>query len=159
MKSKKEVYIVLCNIRSIHNVASIFRTADCLGVSRLILAGYTPAPLDRFGRLRKEFSKVALGAEKSVRWQQFQKISEALSFLEKNKVYKVAVEQALNSIDYKKVKPAFPMAFIFGNEVDGISPSCLAKCDVVAEIPMLGRKESLNVSVAVGIAVARILKR
>ncbi len=154
-----DTYIVLCDIRSIHNVASIFRTADCLGVTSVILAGYTPTPLDRFGRARKDFSKVALGAEKTVSWRKFSKISQALSFLKRNKIHTIAVEQAHGSLDYKKVKPYYPAAFLFGNEVDGISLAHLAKCDMVAEIPMLGGKESLNVSVAVGIAVARMLNR
>ena len=153
------VYIVLLDVRSVYNVASIFRTANCLGVSNIILAGYTPTPRDRFGRLRKDFSKVALGAEATLAWQHFPKISDALSYLEKEKVFLVAVEQAPHSTDYKKVKPQFPCAFIFGNEVEGVPPDILKAADSIAEIPMHGAKESLNVSVAVGIAVARMLNR
>lgn len=169
-KKTEDVFVVLHDIRSIHNVGSIFRTADCLGVSEIILVGYTPTPNDRFGRPRKDFSKVSLGAEKMVQWRHFSKISEALKFLEDRRVYIIAVEQSPDAVDYKKVKPKFPAAFIFGNEVGGISPAVLSRSDVVAEIAMRGRlarnrpvdeggKESLNVSVAAGIALARMLGR
>jgi len=156
---QKDIFLVLHNIRSIHNVGSIFRTADCLGVSEIILAGYTPTPNDRFGRLRKDFAKVSLGAETFVPWKHFPKISEVLKFLEDRKVYIVAVEQAPNAVDYKKVKPKLPVAFIFGNEVGGVPSEVLSRADVVAEIAMQGSKESLNVSVAAGVALARMLGR
>jgi len=156
---QKDIFLVLHNIRSIHNVGSIFRTADCLGVSEIILAGYTPTPNDRFGRLRKDFAKVSLGAETFVPWKHFPKISEVLKFLEDLRVYIIAVEQAPEALDYKKIKPKFPVAFIFGNEVGGIPEAVLSRSDIVAEIPMRGSKESLNVSVAAGIALARILGR
>lgn len=156
---QKDIFVVLHDIRSIHNVGSIFRTADCLGVSEIILVGYTPTPNDRFGRPRKDFSKVSLGAEKTICWRHFPKIYEALKFLKERGVYVIAVEQAPDSVDYRKIKPKFPVAFVFGNEVDGISPAVLSRCDVVTEIIMRGSKESLNVSVAAGIALARMLGR
>lgn len=159
MKRKQETYILLHNIRSIHNVGSIFRTAECLGITNILLIGYTPAPIDRFGRLRKDFAKVALGAERNVPWKHFPKIESALKFLKKQKVYLVAVEQRPKAIDYKKLKVKFPAAFIFGNEVEGLPDTILARMDAVAEIPMRGEKESLNVAVAAGIALARILNR
>ena len=158
-KNKSHVFVVLYNVRSIHNVGSIFRTADCLGVSEIILVGYTPTPIDHFGRLRKDFSKVSLGAETNVSWRYFPKISEALKFLKERGVYIIAIEQAPNSVDYKKVKPIFPNAFIFGNEVGGIPSKILSYCDAVAEIAMHGKKESLNVSVAAGIVLARMLNK
>jgi tRNA G18 (ribose-2'-O)-methylase SpoU len=159
MKSprKREVFVVLHNIRSVFNVGSIFRTSDCLGVTNVILTGYTPEPIDRFGRLRKDFAKVALGAEVAVPWEKFKKFSVALEFLRCKKVRVIAVEQSSNSQDYRKVKPGHSVAFVFGNEVSGISPAVLKKCDIIAEIPMAGVKESLNVSVAAGIALSRIL--
>jgi len=161
MKSsaRKEVFVVLHNIRSVHNVGSIFRTAECLGVTNIILTGYTPAPVDRFGRLRKDFAKVALGAEASVSWKSLPKFSEALKFLRDRKVFIVAIEQSPESEDYKKIKPNYPVAFLLGNEVAGIRESILKKSDVIAEIPMFGEKESLNVTVAAGIALSRILNR
>lgn len=154
---KAETYIVLHNVRSVHNVGSIFRTADCLGVSNVFLCGYTPPPVDRFGRPRLDFAKVSLGAEKTVSWKKFKNINRTLEFLQKQKVRIIGVEQATNAKDYKKVSAHSPVAFIFGNEVAGIPESVLKKCDTVAEIPMRGGKESLNVSVAVGIALSRML--
>ena len=157
--TKREVFIVLYNVRSVYNVASIFRTADCFGVPNILLVGYTPTPLDRFGRARKDFIKVSLGAEQTVVWKHFPRISEAFRFLESQKVFTVAFELSPEARDYREIKPPFPVAFIFGNEVDGLPEKVLAKCNAVAEIPMRGLKESLNVSVAVGIGVARILGR
>jgi len=149
----------LHNIRSIHNVGSIFRTADCLGVSNIILVGFTPTPLDRFGRVRKDFAKVSLGAEKTISWRHFKTAPQAFSFLKKRGVQIIAVEQDALAVDYKKIKPRYPTAFIFGNEVLGIPKALLKQCDKICEIGVVGSKESLNVSVAVGIVLARILKR
>jgi tRNA G18 (ribose-2'-O)-methylase SpoU len=157
LTQKKEVFIVLPDIRSVYNVGSIFRTADCFGVTNIILVGYTPTPKDRFGRARKDFSKVALGAEDVVAWQYFPKISQAMKFLKDKKTFVIGVEQSEESTDYKKIKPKFPVAFIFGNEVEGVKSDLLKQCDIVAEIPMYGAKESLNVSVAVGVALSRVL--
>ena len=154
---KKEVFVVLHNVRSVHNVGSIFRTTDAAGVYKIFLTGYTPTPADRFGRTRRDLAKTALGAEKSVLWEYVKNISTLVSRLKKEKVTIVALEQAENSVDYKKIKPRLPFALILGNEVRGISKSILKKCDLVCEIPMRGQKESLNVSVALGIALFRIL--
>lgn len=162
MKSKtaaEETFIVLYNVRSIHNVASVFRTADGLGISQILLVGYSPAPVDRFGRPRKDFAKVALGAEKSVSWRHFPGAPEAFRFLKGRGVFTIALEQTEQAADYRKVKFRRPMALVFGNEVDGLPRKVFMKCGAVAQIPMRGRKESLNVSVAVGIAAAVMLKR
>ncbi|MSR78982.1 MAG: TrmH family RNA methyltransferase [Candidatus Taylorbacteria bacterium] len=152
--STRKTYAVLYNIRSVHNVGSIFRTADCFGVSEVILVGYTPAPIDRFGRILKAFGKVSLGAEVSVSWRQFGKISEALSYLREQRVFVVAVEQDEKSKDYRRLKLKQSVAYIFGNEVGGIPKKIVSECDVVVEIPMHGKKESLNVSVTAGIILA-----
>lgn len=149
--------IVLDNIRSVHNVGSIFRTADTAGVDMIYLCGCTPQPIDRFGRARADFAKVALSAEKTVKWKHFEKTTDALKELKENNFTIIAIEQAKNSVDYKKVKPEEKTAFVFGNEPNGISKDVLDKCDSIAEIPMRGEKESLNVSVSVGIALFRIL--
>ena len=156
---KNDVFIVLYNVRSVQNVASIFRTVDCLGIPNIFLVGYTPTPVDRFGRARKDFTKVSLGAEQTVAWKQFATMSQVLRAFKEREVFTIAVEQATGSKDYKKIKPQFPVAFIFGNEVEGIPEKILTQCDVVAEIPMHGKKESLNVSVAAGIALAQMLNR
>lgn len=155
--NKKEISLILNDIRSTHNVGAIFRTADAAGVSKIYLVGTTPTPLDRFERERKDIAKTALGAEKTVAWEYVKTITLLLKKLKEEKVYIVAVEQSENSVDYKKVKLPEKSAIIVGNEVSGVPKDVLSKCDCVAEIPMSGEKESLNVSVATGVALFRIL--
>lgn len=155
---KKKIYnaIILHNIRSVENVGAIFRTADAAGIDKIYLTGYTPAPLDRFGRKRKDLAKSALGAEEFVPWEQKKSVFPLLVKLKREKFTIIGIEQAENSVDYKKVKLKKKNTFIVGAEVSGIPKKVLGKCDIVAEIPMRGKKESLNVSVALGIAVFRI---
>lgn len=159
VKNKKEIIVILPDIRSSLNVGSIFRTADACGVDKIYLVGYTPAPVDHFGRADKQIAKTALGAEKSIVWEKVKNVSNLLTKLKKDGFYIIAIEQAKNSVDYKKVKikDKNKTAFIFGNEVAGLPKSILSKCDVIAEIPMRGDKESLNVSVSAGIALFRVL--
>lgn len=156
MKSK-QIYILLHNIRSTHNVGSIFRTSDALGVNKIYLSGYTPTPLDRFGRPRKDVAKVALGAEKTIDWEYFKDPKKIIEKLKKSKFQIIGLEQGNKSVDYKKVKMEYPALFIVGNEVEGVELGILKLCDVVAEIPMKGKKESLNVSVAFGVGLFRML--
>lgn len=156
-KQAIEAIVVLDNIRSKQNVGSIFRTADCAGVSKVYLCGTTPCPRDRFGREVGEISKTALGAEKTIAWEYAKSTNTVLKKLKKENFQIVAIEQSKNSVDYKKVKPKYPVAFVVGNEVEGIKKSTLDQCDTIAEIPMRGEKESLNVSVAFGVAILRIL--
>jgi 23S rRNA (guanosine2251-2'-O)-methyltransferase len=151
--------LILPDIRSAHNVGAIFRTADAAGIEKVYVVGITPAPLDRFMRPRADIAKAALGAELSVPWEQKAKITPLLTKLKKEGYVIVAIEQSENSVDYKKVKLQDKVAFVVGNEVDGLPKSVLVKCDIVAEIPMSGVKESLNVSVATGIALFRMLGR
>ena len=153
--NKKEIFVICHNIRSRHNVGSIFRTADAAGVAKIFLAGYTPAPVDRFGRTNKEIAKTALGAEKVVVWECAKKVQKLLARLKKEKVFLVAVEQHPHAINYKKIPRRKNIAFVFGNEVTGIPEKILAQCNCVAEIPMRGTKESLNVAVAAGIVLYR----
>jgi len=143
-----EKIIILHNIRSQHNVGSIFRTADASGVSKIYLTGYTPAPIDRFGRKVGTITKVSLGAEEFVPWEKKEDISEVLDNLDAEIV---AMEQDSRSINYKKYKPTGSVAYIFGDEVRGIPKKVLSRSDFILEIPMRGQKESLNVSVTAGI--------
>ena len=154
---KKEVIVILDNIRSVYNVGSIFRTADALGVDKIFLCGCTPTPVDRFGRERKDLAKVALGAEKTIKWEYAENTIDLLKELKKKKVYIVAIEQDKKSVDYKKIKIKYPLAIVMGTEVKGIDKKTLKFVDTIAEIPMEGKKESLNVSVAFGIAGYGIL--
>ncbi|MSR73287.1 TrmH family RNA methyltransferase [Candidatus Parcubacteria bacterium] len=154
-------YVILHNIRSIHNVGSIFRTADAVGVTKIFLTGYTPTPVDRFSRPRKDLAKVALGAEKDIPWEYFKNPSGLIRKLRAVGVFVVAIEQAPRAINYKKARTRikFPVAFVYGNEVEGITPKILKECDIIAEIPMSGKKESLNVSVSAGITLFSLLKK
>jgi len=147
----KEVAVLLHNIRSAHNVGSIFRTADAAGVKRIFLSGYTPVPIDRFGRPQKDIAKTALGAEKTVAWEYHKTLSRFLKDMKKSGWTILGVEQDARATDYRSFKAEGPLLCILGNEVKGISKSLRDKCDALLEIPMHGKKESLNVSVAAGI--------
>ena len=149
--------LILHNIRSVHNVGSIFRTADGAGISRILLSGYTPAPADRFGAPRKDFAKVSLGAEKTIPWEQHKTLASAVKKMRGVNFYIVALEQAPDCTPLFDFKPhGRHIALVLGNEVRGISKQSLALCDEVVEIPMRGKKESLNVSVAAGIAMYQL---
>jgi tRNA G18 (ribose-2'-O)-methylase SpoU len=149
--------VILDNIRSVHNVGSIFRTSDALGVNKIYLCGTTPTPIDRFGRARKDLAKVALGAQIDIVWEYCSDIKEIIKKLKKEKFQIIAVEQDKKSVDFKKIKAKYPMAIVMGNEVGGIDKKILSLCDTIAEIPMVGNKESLNVSVSFGIAGYQML--
>ena len=152
-----KVELILHNIRSNHNVGSIFRTADGAGVTKLWLTGYTPAPLDQFKRVNSEIAKTALGAEQSIEWEKRENIITLIKEL-KNLGYKIlALEQSDNSVDYKQVKLEGKTALIVGNEVGGVEGDVLNLCDQIIEIPVRGSKESLNVAVATGVAVFRLI--
>ncbi|MFA5932082.1 MAG: TrmH family RNA methyltransferase [Candidatus Paceibacterota bacterium] len=155
---KKENILILHNIRSVENVGAMFRTADAAGINKIYLTGYTPAPLDRFGRKRGDFAKSALGAEEYVLWESKKSLPAIFRRLRRDNFFIIGLEQDKKSVDYKKVKTKNKNAFLVGEEVAGISKENLKKCDVIAEIPMRGQKESLNVSVALGIALFRICK-
>ena len=139
-------------------MGALFRTADAAGISKIYLTVYTPAPLDRFGRKRGDLAKSALGAEEFVPWEGKKSLPALMRLLQRDGFQIIAIEQDERSTDYKKVKTKDRNAFIAGPEVTGIPKNILDKCDVIAEIPMRGRKESLNVSVAVGVALFRICK-
>ncbi len=154
-----KVVLILDNLRSVYNVGSIFRTANACGVTHIVLCGTTPTPLDKKGDKRKDFAKVALGAEETVSWEYSEDTATCLTTLKDGGYYIIAIEQDEKSVDYKEVniKGKEKLAFIIGPEVTGMSQEVLGVCDIVAEIPMLGTKESLNVTIAAGIALYRIL--
>lgn len=157
MKKKHISYIVLHNIRSVHNIGAIFRVADAIGIDTIYLSGYSPTPRDQFGRMRNDIHKTALGAEKTVSWEYVSNIGSLLHRLKKDDVNVVAVEQGKDTTDYKEFTALGKSAFVFGNEVRGLSRALLKKCDHVISIPMRGKKESLNVATSVGIILFRIL--
>jgi tRNA G18 (ribose-2'-O)-methylase SpoU len=155
----KRGILVLNNLRSVENVGSIFRTAEALGVEKLILIGTTPTPLDRFGRKRKDLAKVALGAEDYLSWEYYKDMVYCPGNLKKEGYEVLALEQAKDSKLISDFKPTNKFALILGNEVEGIEREVLDECDHILEIPMYGNKESLNVSVAAGIALFELLTR
>jgi 23S rRNA (guanosine2251-2'-O)-methyltransferase len=156
MKNRQNI-LILHNIRSVENVGAMFRTADAAGINKIYLTGYTPAPLDRFGRKRSDLAKSALGAEEFVEWEYKKLVHPVIVKLKKDGFLIIAIEQDKNSVDYKKLKPKGKNAFIVGTEVTGIPKNVLEKCDLIAEIPMRGKKESMNVSVALGVALFKVL--
>lgn len=155
---KKEVVLILPDIRSAVNVGAIFRTADAVGIDKVYLVGVTPRPTDKFGRIQKDIAKSALGAETWVPWKYKESLLSLIKKLKSDNFKIVALEQDEKAIDYRKYKTPQKMAFILGPEVTGLDKKILKLCDRVVEIPMYGKKESLNVSVACGVALFRILK-
>ncbi len=152
---KHSVVIVLDNIRSLNNVGSIFRTADSFLIEGIYLCGITGQPPHR------EIEKTALGATLSVEWKYFSDVIIAIQEL-KNNNYKIfAVEQADNSICLQNVGVSNDdkIAIVLGNEVAGISKHILSACDIIVEIPQMGTKHSLNVSVCAGIVCWEVLKK
>jgi 23S rRNA (guanosine2251-2'-O)-methyltransferase len=149
--AKNPVMVVLDNIRSMHNVGSVFRTADAFLAEGICLCGYTPQPPHR------DIHKTALGATETVDWLYFPTTMEAAQAL-KQKGYKLfAVEQAVGSISLEKFAVTNEkIAVIFGNEVGGVDAEVLKLCDGCIEIPQLGTKHSLNISVAAGIVLWKI---
>lgn len=154
-----EAYVILENIRSAYNVGAIFRTCEAIGVSKIYLVGYTPAPVDRFGRKVGDIAKTALGAEEMIPWESVADMALLIPRLREEGVHILAVERTQSAVDYKKAVIEPRTAFIFGNEVDGVSSEALTHADEVISLPMRGMKESLNVGTTVGIVLYRLLDR
>jgi len=148
---KNKIIVVLDNIRSMHNVGSVFRTSDAFLIEAICLCGYTPQPPHR------DIQKTALGATETVDWIHFATTTEAVEQL-KERGYKIfAVEQTEGSISLEKFPEMNePIAVIFGNEVEGVDDALLPLCDGCIEIPQLGMKHSLNISVAAGIVLWKL---
>lgn len=149
-KSKKtSAIVILDNLRSIHNVGSIFRTSDSFLIEKIIISGYTATPEN------SRMEKTALGSSDSVDWEYSDDIIETIKKLQKKDVKIISIEQADESLKIEKFNPikGNKYAFIFGNEVDGVSDDIINVSDEVVEIPQVGTKHSLNVSVAAGIVL------
>lgn len=151
---KFPIIIVLENIRSMHNVGSVFRTADAFLIEAIYICGYTAQPP------RKEIDKTALGATETVNWKYFATTKDAVEELKKNQHKIFAIEQVDKSISLEKfaglnIKKA---ALIFGNEVSGVEAETISLCDGCIEIPQFGMKHSLNISVAAGIVLWEVIR-
>jgi 23S rRNA (guanosine2251-2'-O)-methyltransferase len=145
--------LVLVNIRSVHNVGSLFRTGECFGVQHLCLVGYTPHPKDRFGRMRADLAKVALGAEQILSWSSHDTLDDALVLCKKNHLTIIGLEQDREAQTLEACTLDQSCALVLGEEVSGLTSVERAQCDILVEIPLYGTKESLNVSVAGALAL------
>ena len=154
LADKKQLVVVMDNIRSMHNVGSVFRTADAFLISGICLCGFTPQPPHR------DIHKTALGATDSVDWLYYDNTVDAVLAL-KARGYKVlAIEQTEGSILLDAyVHKHVPTAFVFGNEVDGVSDEVIQVCDGVIEIPQWGMKHSLNISVAAAVVLWEFVRK
>ncbi len=146
-KKRNRIFALLDNVRSLYNVGAIFRTSDGVLLEKLYLCGITGTPP------RNEISKTALGAEEVVPWEYNEDAVEVIKKLKKKGITIVAVELAHESVPYNKAKYPFPVCFIFGHEVEGISDEVMSLVDISVSVPMLGRANSLNVATCYGIIV------
>jgi len=154
---KKNIYLILDNLRSAHNVGAIFRTADATRVKKIFLCGITPTPSEEKQGNRR-VKKASVGADKFVKWSYVKNIKAKIEKLKKQGVSIVALEQTPESINYCQAKYNFPLALVIGNEIEGVGESVLKLADQKIEIPMYGKKNSLNVATATGIALYKILE-
>lgn len=162
-----DITLVLHNIRSTHNVGSIFRSAEGFGASKIVLSGYTPYPRTEHDtrlphiadKLTTQIHKTALGAETMVPFEYYEQLSTWLSENDDGKNIPVyALEQAPNSVNLRDFTPAAEFALLLGEEVHGIESHYLNSCSEILEIPMRGQKESFNVSVAAGVALYALIQ-
>ena len=157
----RSIIVIAHNIRSTHNIGSIFRTCEGFGVSKLYLTGYSPYP--KFSgdpriphlseKLTKQISKTALGAEKTLDFSHHSSLEKLLDSLSSEGYVIAGLEQDERSIPLPDFKPPAKLALIIGEEVNGLTPEIRSHCQYLLEIPMFGQKESFNVSVATGIAL------
>ena len=153
MKKSREIILIAHNLRSIHNVGSLLRTAEGLSVSKVILSGYTPYPSAKgdvrlpheSSKIHKQIQKTALGAEELVNWAHADDIMPAIQDLKADGFQIYAVEQAEGSISLAEFSAPDKLALLVGREVEGVEPEVLGACDGALEIPMSGQKESFNV--------------
>ena len=152
---KSPIVVVLDNVRSMHNVGSVFRTSDAFLVEKIYLCGFTPTPPHR------EIQKTALGATETVAWEAISSTSEIIRQLKENGYHVYAVEQTHNSIALDAFIPSkkAKIALVFGNEADGVNEEVIKCCDGAIEIPQFGSKHSFNISVSAGIVLWDIFNK
>lgn len=149
----RKIVVIAHDIRSTHNVGSLFRTCEGMGVSKVFLSGYTPYPKSKHDvrlphetdKLTKQIHKTALGAEDLLAWEHVDDIFKLLALLKQDSYTIIALEQTPNSIQLPTFKVPEKTAILLGREVEGIESGLLRRCDEIVEIPMLGKKESFNV--------------
>jgi tRNA G18 (ribose-2'-O)-methylase SpoU len=161
---ERDIVLIAHNLRSTHNVGSLLRTAEGLGITKIYLTGYTPYPAQSNDKrlphvaqkLDRQISKTALGAEMSQPWEQTDALEPVIRQLKKQEYAVVALEQAAGTTPLQTYKPPEKIALLIGNEVSGLSPESLALSSKVVEIPMFGQKESFNVVQAAAMALYHI---
>lgn len=155
IQDKTPIVILLDNVRSMHNVGSAFRTADGFAIKKIILCGITGTPPHR------EIEKTALGATNSVDWEHQKSTVDAVAQLKREGYKIIAIEQATDSVSLQDAYPNKDekYAFIFGNEVHGVSDEIMSNVDACIEIPQFGTKHSLNVSVTIGIVLWHFVQK
>lgn len=146
----KEIVVILDNIRSALNVGAIFRTADGVGVKKIYLCGISPYPG------HNKLHKTALDAENYVEWKYFKNTEDAINSAKEDGYTIYAIEQSDRSKEYHRVNYSDKSCVIFGHEITGVSPNIIQKSDVAVELPMLGKKNSLNVATTAGIILYHI---
>jgi 23S rRNA (guanosine2251-2'-O)-methyltransferase len=157
----RQIILIAHNLRSCHNVGSLLRTAEGLGIDEVILSGYTPYPTDAndtrlphlAAKISRQIEKTALGAEKTIKWRHALSADQVISGLHNQGFIVAAIEQAAGSIHLPEYKPPEKLALIVGREVEGIEAEVLELTDTILEIPMFGAKESFNVVQAAGMAM------
>jgi len=151
---KLPVVVVLDNIRSLNNIGSVFRTSDAFLLEKIYLCGITAQPPHR------DIHKTALGATESVKWEHIESTLDCVEKLQKKGYHCLAIEQAENSLMLDKYDPTQhdKIAVVFGNEVKGVQQSVIDQCDHCIEIPQLGTKHSLNISVSAGVVLWELFK-
>lgn len=157
----RQIILIAHNLRSSHNVGSLLRTAEGLGVEKVLLTGYTPYPLQaddtrlphESAKMSRQIHKTALGAENQVIWEHHASVEPMLAGLRLDGWLTAAIEQAENSVPLPKFTPPRKIALLVGREVEGVEPEILALMDTVLEIPMYGHKESFNVVQAAAMAL------
>jgi len=158
MANKKPIVVVMDNIRSMHNVGSVFRTSDGFLIDGICLCGFTPQPPHR------DIHKTALGATETVDWVYYENTVDAVKDLQQRGYQVYAIEQTEGSISLEQFKQLHPnasdhpLAFVFGNEVDGVDQDVIGICDGVIEIPQWGMKHSLNISVAAAVVLWELVR-
>ncbi len=153
-KKLQQLKVWVHDIRSLHNVGAVFRSADAFGISEVLLSGFTPTPP------RPEITKTAIGAEEYVDWLHREDPRQILQYLQQENYHIVGMEQTTNSIPLPEYSPGEqPLCLLFGNEVTGIDDNLLDAVDVFVEIPQYGHKHSLNISVSVGTVLYGILEK
>lgn len=147
------VYGLLDNIRSVWNVGAMFRTADAVGLQGLFLCGVTATPP------RSDMEKTALGATLTVPWDYWENAAAAVAFLQESGIAVVALERTADAVPYDRFEYPFPLCFVVGHEVNGVSAEVLARAEAAVEIPMAGLKNSLNVAVSFGVLAYEIRRQ